>query len=353
MVVSQRFIDSHPYLLVDGSNLLMRLLYVKQKGANLITEPELIASTADWFIQQVSKIVKENCCSGVLVAMDLGGSVRKHALYNEYKANRQNAAMSPGSMQDDRNMFLKELYPKLRQKVVELCRLYNIATFFETGIEADDILGLVAEALNNIGTDCIILSNDSDFLQLCAFPKISCIIPYKKAVVDMHTFPAYFEGSNKKYAGVKIHACEYIFYKSVCGDEGDNIFGIKGVGYKTLHKKKELYFTAHPDMATLFTQDQLQFLDCCSQQPYSHEFEKLISDNYDMIKLNYKLIDLSSRYASASLISESYKLIRRKKEPKPDKMTVIRNFNTLFNIAPNIFDVVTSLTGLKAIYLQE
>lgn len=352
MVVSQRFIDSHPYLLVDGSNLLMRLLYVKQKESTLYTEPELIAYTADWFIQQISKTVKDNCCSGVLVAMDLGGSIRKHALYSEYKANRKMAAMSPG-LGDDRSNFLKELYPKLRQKVVELCRLYNIPTFFESGIEADDILGLLAEALNSSGQDCIILSNDTDFLQLCAFPKISCIIPYKKAVVDMHTFPAYFEGSNKNYTGVKIHACEYIFYKSVCGDKGDNIFGINGVGYKTLHKKKEAYFTTYPAMATLFTNDQMQFLDACNTMPNNHEFEKMIHEHYDMIKLNYKLIDLTSKYASATLIHESYKILRQVRDPKPDKMTVIKGFNSMFGISPNVMTVVSSLTGLKAIYLQD
>ena len=109
MVVSQRFLEGHPFLLVDGSNLLMRLLFVRQKGSNLLTEPELISSVSEGFVRYVSDTIKKNCCSGVLVAFDLGGSLRKKSLYKEYKANREMAACS--SVPNDSKEYMNELYP--------------------------------------------------------------------------------------------------------------------------------------------------------------------------------------------------------------------------------------------------
>ena len=348
MVVSQRFLEGHPFLLVDGSNLLMRLLFVRQKGSNLLAENELISSVSEGFVRHVSDTVKKNCCSGVLVAFDLGGSLRKKSLYKEYKANREMAACS--SVPNDSKDYMNELYPKLRNKVVELCRLYNITVFYEFGIEADDILGLLAERLNEVGRDCIILSNDSDFLQLCAFPKVSCIIPYKKAVVDMHTFPAYFTECSKS-KGVKIHACEYIFYKALVGDTSDNIVGINRVGYKTLHKKKEDYFATFPAMADLFAKDQIAFIQSAATEPNGHAFEALIKDNLDMILLNYKLIDLTSKYASATLIHESYKLLNKTALPKPSKMQLIQGHNNLFGMPPSLSNLTEAVNGLTPIYL--
>lgn len=350
MVVSKRFLETHPYLLVDGSNLLMRLLFVRQKGANLLSDTELISSVSEAFIKHVSDIVNKNCCSDVFIAFDLGGSLRKKSLYKEYKANREMAAVS--SVPNDSKDYMSSLYPTLRAKVVELCRLYNLYVFYEFGIEADDILGLLAERLNEVGKDCIILSNDSDFLQLCAFPKVSCIIPYKKAVVDMHTFPSYFSECSKS-KGVSIHACEYIFYKSLVGDAGDNIVGIKGVGYKTLHKKKEEYFTSHPAMAQLFIDDQIKFINVAATQPNKHAFEALINKNLDTILLNYKLIDLTGKYASATLINESYKLLKKEKYPKPTVMGLIKQHNTLFGVAPSLSNTSDAINGLKLVYLQD
>ena len=350
MVVSQRFLEGHPFLLVDGSNLLMRLLFVRQKGSNLLAENELISSVSEGFVKHVSDNVRKNCCSGVLVAFDLGGSLRKKSLYKEYKANREMAACS--SVPNDSKEYMQELYPKLRNKVVELCRLYNLPVFYEFGIEADDILGLLAERLNEVGRDCVILSNDSDFLQLCAFPKVSCIIPYKKAVVDMHTFPAYFTECSKS-KGVKIHACEYIFYKAIVGDSTDNIVGIKGVGYKTLHKKKEEYFTAFPKMAQIFEDSQIDFIWMAASEPNGHAFETLIKNNLDMILLNYKLIDLTSKYASASLINESYKLLKRTPLTKPTKMQLIQGHNAIFGISPSLSNLTEAVNGLSPVYYQQ
>lgn len=328
MVVSPKFVAGRPVLLVDGSNLLIRLLYVRQKGSNLLTEPELITSVSEMFVHHVSEVAKKNNCSKVVVGLDLGGSVRKKSLYAAYKANRDISSVPP-SVSTESKIFMRDIYPKLRDTVAELCRAFNLTVFYEFGIEADDILGILSERYNEIGQDCIILSNDSDFLQLCSMPKVSCIIPYKHACVDMISFSDYFSTSSKKTEGIKFHANEYIFYKSLVGDAGDNIKGIKGIGYKKLHKIKEEYFMAHPEASELFLSDQLAFLEECAKGLNGHKFEKLVADNLATIKLNYKLIDITSKYASATLINTSYKILRAERPSKPTKTQLLSSFATI------------------------
>ena len=315
-------------MLVDGSNLLIRLLYARQKGSNLLTVPELITAVSELFLNHVSEITKKNNCSRVVVAFDLGGSARKKSLYSEYKANRDITNVPP-SLTADTKMYMQEVYPKLRETVVNLCRAFNLTTVYEFGIEADDVLGILSERYNEVGKDCIILSNDTDFLQLCSMPKVSCIIPYKQACIDMYSFSEYFCKTSKKMDGVKFHACEYIFYKSLVGDTSDNIKGIKGVGYKTLHKLKEEFFTAYPDRAELFAKDQLEFLDECAKNTTNHKFEKMVASNIDTIKLNYKLIDITSKYASSGLVNMSFKILREPAPARPSKQDVIGMYTNL------------------------
>ena len=356
MVVASRFIKSKPYLLIDGSNLLMRLLYVRQKNSNLLSTPELIVSVSQWFVHQVATLARDNNCSGLLVAMDLGGSIRKKALYKDYKAHRNISTASPldtpekSAEKSDKQNFMAEVYPQLRLAVVDLCRSFNLQVFFEYGIEADDILGLVAENMNSIGKDVVLVSNDTDFLQLCSMPNVTCVVPSKKAVVDMNSFPTFFEASNKLYNGVKIHASEYIFYKSLVGDKSDNIIGIKGVGYKTLHKLKEQYFTDHPNEAALLSIDQVDFINRATTLPNNHSFEKLILSNHDTILLNYKLIDLTSRYASATLITDSFKIVRQAPAARPKMADVIKECKNIFSVAPSLSTLTESLGRLSQIY---
>jgi 5'-3' exonuclease len=208
MVKDLIFMDTNPALLVDGSNLLVRLLYARQKGSNLLTETELISSVADMFIHQLGIQVKNFNCSSLYIIFDIGGSHRKQALFADYKGNRELKPVA-GALIDTKD-FLFSVYGKLRDSVVELCRAFNLPVFMETGIEADDIIGIMAEQLNSLGKHSVILSNDTDFLQMVASSSISCYVPYKKTLVTNKNFPEYFD----EMKSVKIHPAEYLFYKA-------------------------------------------------------------------------------------------------------------------------------------------
>jgi 5'-3' exonuclease len=334
------FLDTNPALLVDGSNLLIRLLYARQAGSNLLTESELISSVADMFIHQLALQTKSFNASSCYVIFDIGGSLRKQALYSDYKANRELAPIA-GTMIDTKD-YIFSVYGKLRDAVVELCRAFNLPVYMESGIEADDVIGLMAEQLNSLGKHAVILSNDTDFLQMVSSPFISCYIPYKKALINNKNFPEYFD----EMKGVKIHPAEYLFYKALVGDKGDNIPGISRVGYKTLHKLKEVYFTSDQTYLDLYDKDPIEFIKTVSSISSTDKFLTIIRENKDLILRNYKLIDLSSVYASPYTLHQALKFLASNTLSKPSFQEISFKYIEIFKSKPKFEFIMESLVRL-------
>jgi DNA polymerase-1 len=341
MVKDCVFLDTNPALLVDGSNLLVRLLYARQAGSNLLTESELISSVSDMFIRQLGLQVKNFNCSSVYIIFDIGGSHRKQKLFPDYKGNREQAPVAGAQL--DTKDYLFSVYGKLRDSVVELCRAFNLPVFMETGIEADDIIGLMAEHLAMLGKHCVVLSNDTDFLQLVAKPTVTCHVPYKKISVNNKNFPDHFNDIKE----VKIHPSEYLFYKALVGDKGDNIPGINRVGYKTLHKLKEAYFESDQTYLDLYSADPISFIDTVSKLTSTDKFLTLIKNNKDLILRNYKLIDLSSTYASAYTQNQALKFLATNTLPKPKFKEVSDKYIEIFKTKPSFEMLVENLDKLS------
>ena len=341
MVKDLIFLDTNPALLIDASNLLVRLLYVRQKGSNLLTEQELLSSVSDMFIHQLGLAVKQFNCSSLYIIFDIGGSYRKQALFTDYKANRELAPIAGAQL--DTKDYLFSIYGKLRDNVVELCRTFNLPVFMETGIEADDIIGLMAEQLVSLGKHAVILSNDTDFLQLVASSEISCYVPYKKLTVTNKNFPEHFNTMK----GITLHPSEYLFYKALVGDKGDNIPGINRIGYKTLHKLKETYFTSDQTYLDLYSKDPIEFIKTVSSINSDNKFINLIKENKELILRNYKLIDLSSTYASAYTMNQALKFLSSNTLNRPHIPEIINKYKEIFKSVPKFEFIVESLSRLS------
>jgi DNA polymerase-1 len=85
-------------------------------------------------------------------------------------------------------------------------------------LECDDLIGNLARYHDEKGDAGVIVSGDSDFIQvLDVNPSVQLYHPIKKAFIEK---PDY----------------HYLTWKALCGDKTDNIPGIKGVGSKTAEK---------------------------------------------------------------------------------------------------------------------
>lgn len=348
-MVNASFSEEKNIILVDGNNLLMRILFAKNKGNNLLTPQELVAACSQIFMYQLTACVKKYACDRLYIAFDNGGSLRKKALFNEYKGNREFQATS--GLNAAFNEINTTLFAELKQTIIKLCDIFHLSVFNEYGIEADDYIGIACEELKKLGKKIIILSNDSDFLQLLIDSNVVCSIPYKKTDVTKDTFPAFFS-SLTKTSGVTISSREYLFYKSLVGDSSDNINGIKGLGFKTLFKLMEEQFKIEStDAITTYMSDTLSYVDLILSRPITTKLEKLVSNNSDLIRRNYKLIELSSRVITGNTIHLTLKKLMECHKA-PNKKEVFLQVKELFGRNTLEFSVNT-LFNLKSTYIPD
>lgn len=345
-MVNPKFTGEKSIILVDGNNLLIRILFAKNKGNNLLTPRELIESCAQIFMHQLTICAKKYACDRLYVTFDNGGSLRKKSLFEEYKGNRQFQA-STGAMAAF-NEPNTTLFAELKSSVLRLCDIFRIPVFSEYGIEADDFIGIATEELKKLGKKIVILSNDSDFLQLLTDSNVICSIPYKKMDVTKDTFPAFFSDLSKT-RGVTISASEYIFYKALVGDTSDNIDGIDRLGYKTLFKlMNEQLKNESEESLALYMSDTLAYAEMLALR-CNTELEKKIAANIDLIRRNYKLIELSSRYITGTTVHLTLKKLLETYEA-PSKKEVFNQVKELLG-SSNLEFTVNTLFSLKSTYL--
>lgn len=95
----------------------------------------------------------------------------------------------------------------------------GIGIIYPSRLEADDIIAwLVVKPLKDQNN--LILSADQDLMQLCQFEGVHIYQPNKKRIVNKQNFKGMFGYDPDKY----------IIYKCLCGDLGDNIPGVGGIG---------------------------------------------------------------------------------------------------------------------------
>lgn len=212
---------SKHYLVVDGSNLLYRMVYVDRsknfKHPNRLLErmagdiqsidvnsPEFIRQAAiHGFFESLNTSKQKHGTDDVIVCFDTGKSWRhKHTLSsealtkNEYKGNRR-VDMTP----KDEELF--EIFKSVAKEIIVLLDEHTgIKCIHQPLLEADDVIAGLTQFLKH--HSYTIISADGDLTQLIA--------PHVR-VYDIH---------NKKY-----RECEdieyFLFLKCIRGDKGDNV----------------------------------------------------------------------------------------------------------------------------------
>lgn len=155
------------------------------------------------------------------VAFDKSAPTFRHEAYVDYKANRQRMA-------DD----LRPQFERVRQIVAAFgMPIYELA-----GYEADDLLGTLARQAVEQGVDVVVVTGDTDALQLVA-PHVRVLVPSR----GMTDAVLYDEQAVRDRYGLE--PIQIIDYKALKGDPSDNIKGIPGVGEKTAQRLLGRYGT--------------------------------------------------------------------------------------------------------------
>ena len=196
-----------PLILVDGSSFLYRAYHAVPPLNNEKGEPtNAILGVSN----MLRKLLNEYDPQFMAVVFDSSSKTFRHELSADYKANRT-------QMPDDLRSQIKPLHA--------LIRAMGIPLISASGVEADDVLGVLACYGKREGFDVIIATGDKDMAQLVN-EKITLEDTMSKTKLNP-------EGVFEKF-GVRPN--QIADYLALVGDSSDNIAGVPKVGAKTAAK---------------------------------------------------------------------------------------------------------------------
>lgn len=167
------------------------------------------------FIGILNKIIKLIEPTHILVVFDPEERPSRVELYPQYKQNR---IKDFGGMVDRENPF-----SQLADIKIALNSL-NIKHVEQSECEADD---MIASYASQIPCEIVIVSSDTDFLQLVS--ERTTMLRYHGRKTTLFTVALV----QLKYG---IHPSRFLEYKALIGDKTDNIAGIEGIGPKNAIK---------------------------------------------------------------------------------------------------------------------
>jgi DNA polymerase-1 len=207
-------------ILVDGSSYLYRAFHAMPSLTNSTGQP---TGAIYGVINMLRRLLKEFQPEHMAVVFDAKGKTFRNDLYPQYKANRP-------PMPDE-----------LREQIAPLHALVEamgLPMLIIDNVEADDVIGTLAEQATKIGMDCLISTGDKDMAQLVN-QHVSLMNTMDNSTLDV-------PGVEEKFG---VPPNRIIDYLTLMGDSVDNIPGVPKVGPKTAVKWLALYGSLDEVMA--------------------------------------------------------------------------------------------------------
>ncbi len=212
--------DIKRLILVDGSSFLFRAYHAVPP----LTSPKGLPTNAIHGVtSMLRKLIADYHSDYICVVFDAPGNTFRNELYPEYKAHRP-------PMPDDLRVQIEPLH--------QVIKAMGLPLIIEPGIEADDVLGILAKKAELNGYEIIISTGDKDMAQLVN-EKIILENTMSNTRMDI-------QGVIDKF-GVKPE--QIIDYLALVGDSVDNIPGVPNCGPKTAAKWLNQYGTLDSLMA--------------------------------------------------------------------------------------------------------
>mgnify|MGYP003969657257 FL=1 len=207
MAVTENTETQDPIILVDGSSYLYRAYHALPP---LLTSKNKPTGAIKGVISMIQKILIDHPSSPVAVIFDAKGKTFRHEMYKEYKANRP-------AMPTDLAEQIEPIH-----RIIELMGIKLITI---SGVEADDVIGTLADQARQKQIDTVISTGDKDMTQLVC-KNVKVVNTMTGELLDS-------KGVEKKF-GVPPELI--IDYLALIGDTSDNVPGVDKVGPKTAVK---------------------------------------------------------------------------------------------------------------------
>ena len=215
------------------------------------------------YVRTVESLAKSYNAGNIKITADGGSSYRKE-IFPEYKANRKEkyAEQTP---QEEKEfaMFMAEFSNTLTL----LKEKYPVFQF--KGVEADDIAAYISMNLDKYGLDeCWMVSSDKDW-DLLINDRVSRFSTVTRKETTVHNWDEHYD----------FEIPDYITFKCLTGDKGDNVPGIPGIGPKRAVQLMEQYG------------DVFDIYDACPIDG-KYKYIQNLNENAEQLLTNVELMDL-------------------------------------------------------------
>ena len=238
-------------LIVDGLNIAFRW---KHQG---------VTDFKHDYVRTVESLAKSYNAGTIVIAADGGSSYRKD-IFPEYKANRK-VKYAEQTPQEEKEfaMFMAEFSNTLTL----LKEKYPVFQF--KGVEADDIAAYITQHLDDYGLDeCWVVSSDRDW-DLLISDRVSRFSTVTRKEITLDNWDEHYD----------FDIPDYITFKCLCGDKGDNVPGIPGIGPKRAVQLMEQYG------------DVFDIYNACPIEG-KYKFIQSLNENAEQLLINVELMDL-------------------------------------------------------------
>jgi len=198
-------------MLIDGHALAFRAFYaLADKGLRTSTGEPTYAIFG--FASIMLNAIREHQPSHIAVSFDIGRTFRDD-MYADYKAGRAETPVE---------------FPPQLERIKEMMQAFNIPIYVAQGFEADDVLGTLARQATEANVETLILTGDSDTLQLVdSHTHVLLANPFGQKMTSIEYD---YDKVVERYEGLKPNQLADL--RGLKGDASDNIPGVKGIGEK-------------------------------------------------------------------------------------------------------------------------
>lgn len=207
-------------LIVDGLNLFLR-----GYSASPVTNGngEHVGGISGSLLSLGHAIKNINPTRVIMVFDGKNGSARRRSIFPDYKANRKvKIRLNRSETVDKEDNQLKQLL-----RLIQYLEIMPITTITVDGSEADDVIAYLAnDYLAVKDSQVFIMSSDKDFMQLVD-DRVHIWSPTKKRMF-------YTDDVITEYG---VPPVNFAIYRSLIGDDSDNIPGVPGLGAKTIFER--------------------------------------------------------------------------------------------------------------------
>ncbi len=201
-----------PLVLVDGMGYLFRAFYALPPLTTSGGEP---TGAVRGVLSMLYKLLDDYQPERVAVVFDAPGRTFRDDLYSDYKANRP--------------PFPSDLKAQI-EPLLEAVDAMGLAVLRVEGVEADDVIGTLADRAGRAGLATVISTSDKDMAQL---------VDERTTLINTMTGVAMDPDGVRDKFGVSPD--RIVDYLTLVGDTVDNIPGVPKVGPKTAAKWLDKY----------------------------------------------------------------------------------------------------------------